>query len=292
MKRAFVSLVAGLATATAILSNTPAQSAVPTTPVPVKVVGMSAPANLWNQRITEVGACGVEARRVFASLQSDGKAQSTDHRPGRGRRHDARHLLQGRQRRHPDQRRVRRLATATRKYLDSLNVQVTATFWHEPHGDMDPADFRAGSQKFLTMMKAPDIAVGPILNGWLLDRQVSTFASYTSPSLLSQWDFVALDSYQNGTAENPGNLMPARAVPLLENWMDAQGYPNKPLGLGEYNGHTAAAIKAAGEAILSTPEVWFGLAWNSDTDTYSPLAGDRLTAYKKTKADTRAKKDC
>ncbi len=53
--------------------------------------------------------------------------------------------------------------------------------------------------------------------------------------------------------------------------MDAQGYPDKPLGLGEYNGHTAAAIKAAGDAILSTPEVWFGLAWNSDTDTYSPL---------------------
>ena len=86
--------------------------------------------------------------------------------------------------------------------------------------------------------------------------------------------------------------MPARAVPLLENWMDAQGFPDKPLGLGEYNGHTAAAIKAAGTAILSTPEVWFGLAWNSNTETYSPLVGDRLAEYKKTKADARAKKDC
>ncbi len=45
--------------------------------------------------------------------------------------------------------------TATRKYLDSLNVQVTATFWHEPHGDMDPADFRAGSQKFLDPDEGP-----------------------------------------------------------------------------------------------------------------------------------------
>ena len=115
---------------------------------------------------------------------------------------------------------------------------------------MDPADFRAGSQKFMDLMKAPDIAVGPILNGWLLDRQTATFASYTSPSLLSQWDFVAVDSYQNGTAESPGKLMPARAVPLLENWMDAQGFPDKPLGLGEYNGHTAAAIAAAGQAYL------------------------------------------
>jgi hypothetical protein len=181
---------------------------------------------------------------------------------------------------------------STRTYLDSLNVPVTATFWHEPHGDMDPADFRAGSQKFLTLMKAPDISVGPILNGWLLDNKVSTFASYTSPSLLSQWDFVAVDSYQSGTAANPGDKLPARAIPLLAKWMDGQGFPTKPIALGEYNGHTAAAIAAAGEAILSTPEVWFGLAWNSDTETYSPLTGDRLTQFKKTKSDTRVKNHC
>ena len=292
MKRAFVSLVAGLAVATTVLSSSPAQSATPTSPMPVKVVGMSAPSNLWNQRITEVGACGVEARRVFASLQSDGKAQSTVIKQAvtagmmpviSYKVANVDTLINGG---------YDAWLTATRTYLDSLNVQVTATFWHEPHGNMEPAQFRAGSQKFLTMMKAPDIAVGPILNGWLLDRQVSTFASYTSPSLLSQWDFVAVDSYQNGTQAAPGKLMPARAVPLLENWMDAQGFPDKPLGLGEYNGHTAAAIKAAGAAILSTPEVWFGLAWNSNTETYSPLVGDRLAEYKKTKADARAQKDC
>ncbi len=260
--------------------------------MPVKVVGMSAPSNLWNQRITEVGACGVEARRVFASLAVRRQGPVHDHQAGRHRGHDAGHLLQGRQRDTLISGGYDAWLTATRNYLDSLNVQVTATFWHEPHGDMEPAQFRAGSQKFLTLMKAPDIAVGPILNGWLLDRQVSTFASYTSPSLLSQWDFVAVDSYQNGTQAAPGKLMPARAVPLLENWMDAQGFPDKPLGLGEYNGHTAAAIKAAGAAILSTPEVWFGLAWNSNTETYSPLVGDRLAEYKKTKADARAQKYC
>ena len=54
-------------------------------------------------------------------------------------------------------------------------------------------------------MKAPDIAVGPILNGWLLDHRVADFASYTTPSLLKPWDFVAVDSYQNGTARTPAS---------------------------------------------------------------------------------------
>ena len=251
---------------------------------------MSAPSNLWDQRIKEVGACGVQARRVFASLDSTGKNQSSIIQQAvkagmmpviSYKVPNVDTLISGG---------YDSWLKATKNYLDSLDVQVTVTFWHEPHGDVDPADFRAGSQKFLTLMKAPDIAVGPILNGWLLDNKVSTFASFTSPSLLSQWDFVAVDSYQSGTAEAPGDKLPARAVPLLAKWMDDQGYPNKPIGLGEYNGHTAKAIAAAGEAILSTPEAWFGLAWNSDTDTYSPLTGDRLTEFQKTKADARAAK--
>ena len=57
--------------------------------------------------------------------------------------------------------------------------------------------------------------------------------------------------------------------------MDDQGFPDKPLGLGEYNGHTAQTIAATGQAILSTPEVWFGLAWNSDTGRKQRLEGDR-----------------
>ena len=173
--------------------------------MPVKIVGMSAPADLWSQRINEVGACGVEARRVFASLQSNGKAQSTMIKQAvtagtmpvvSYKVPNVATLISGG---------YDTWLTNTRNYLDSLNVQVTATFWHEPHGNMEPAEFRAGSQKFMTMMKAPDIAVGPILNGWLLDRQAATFATYTSKSLLGQWDFVAVDSYQNGTRPPPAS---------------------------------------------------------------------------------------
>jgi hypothetical protein len=268
----------------------PAQSAAPALPG-LKVVGMSAPANLWTQRLREVGACGAEARRIFANLQSDGRSQSTiiQQAVNAGMMPVVSYKVPS----------VATLNSGgydawlakTRTYLDGLGVQVTATFWHEPHGDMSAAKFRTGSKRFLDRVKAPRVAVGPILNGWLLDRQVSTFASYTDATLLAGWDFVAVDSYQNGTQSRPGSLLPARAIPLLENWLDSVGQPDKPIGLGEYNGFTAAAITAAGEAILSTPEVWFGLAWNSTGGTYAPLVGDRLSAYRATKADFRAQRD-
>lgn len=302
MKRAPLAL-AGLVTAMAVLGSTPVLSApaaqaarapmAPSAPAP-KIVGMSAPASLWSQRVKEVGSCGVEARRVFASLQSNGKSQSTVIEQARSagmmpvisyKVPSVATLLNGG---------YDSWLKATRTYLASLDIPVTVTFWHEPHGDMDPADFRAGSQRFLDLMKSsttPQIKVGPILNGWLLDNKVSTFTSYTSTSLLTQWDFVAVDSYQNGSAAQPGTRMPARAIPLLASWMDQQGFPDKPIGLGEYNGFTAAAIKAAGEALLSTPEAWFGLAWNSEGGSHAPLTGDRITAFQATKADARAQRD-
>jgi hypothetical protein len=253
---------------------------------------MSAPGNLWGQRISEVGACGVEARRIFASLQSDGRSQSKtiEQAVKAGMMPVVSYKVPS----------VATLIsggydawlTATRTYLDSLNVQVTATFWHEPHGDMSTADFRAGSQKFLDGVQAPDIAVGPILNGFLLDNRVADFAAYTSPELLKAWDFVGIDIYQAGTESNPG-AGAARGVVNLEAWMDKQGYPDKPIAVGEYNGYSAQTIAATGEALLSTPEVWFGLLFNSDVGAKgNVLEGEQITAYQQTKADKRAKKDC
>jgi hypothetical protein len=302
MKRACVSLVAVAAAATAVISTIPTQSATASTavaaapaPAPKKLVGFTSPADVWSQRIKTIGACGVEARRVFATLQSDGRAQSTviQQTVAAGmmpvisyKVPNVATLLSGG---------YDSWLKATRTYLDGLDVPVTVTFWHEPYGDLDPADFRAGSQKFLDLMKTTDIKVGPILNGWLLDSKVSDFAGFTSKSLLTQWDFVAVDSYQTGTAASPGSKLPGRAVPLLARWLDGQGFPDKKIGVGEYNGFSGSAMKAAGDTILSTPEVWFGLAWESATgatDTeYGPLVGDRLTAYQATKADSRAARD-
>lgn len=260
----------------------------PATPVAPKTIGMSAPSNLWDKRISEVGANGVKARRIFATLSSSGSSSLPLIKEA---------IADGMM--PVISYKVPSVATMInggydawlaklRTQLVGLNTPVTATFWHEPHGDMTPAQFRAASLKFFNIVDAPSIAVGPILNGWLLDRRVADFAAYTDANLLNKWEFVAVDSYQSGTVANPGQSMPARAIPLLENWMDSVGHPNKPLGVGEYNGFSAKAIADAGEVLLSTPEVWFGLAWNSQGGSYAPLTGDRITAFQKTKADARA----
>jgi hypothetical protein len=170
-------------------------------------------------------------------------------------------------------------------------VHTTATFWHEPHGDMTPAQFRSASERFLVNMAAPTVAVGPILNGWLLDRRVSDFASYTSPALLAGWDFLGIDIYQAGDPDNPG-AGAARGVHNVETWLDGQGFGDKPIVIGEYNGYSAETIAAAGEAILATPEVWIGMIYNSaHGGKGNVLDGAELEAYKSTKADDRALHD-
>ncbi len=260
----------------------------PVAPVTPKVIGMSAPANMWDTRIQEVGANGVRARRIFADLSESGSSQLPLIRKA-----IADGMTPVISYKVPNPATLANggydtwLATL-RTQLNDLNAPVTATFWHEPHGNMDPAVFRAASLRFFNGVDSPDIAVGPILNGWLLDRRVADFASYTDADLLNKWEFVAVDSYQSGTPTNPGTDMPARAIPLLENWMDSVGHPNTPLGLGEYNGFSAKAIADAGEILLSTPEVWFGLTWNSTAGAYAPLTSDRITAFQNTKADPRA----
>ncbi len=252
---------------------------------------MSAPDSLWSQRLAEVGSCGIEARRIFADLTSTGRDQSAliSQAVEAGMMPVISYKVPS----------VTTLnsggydawLTNVRTYLAGLGEQVTVTFWHEPYGEMTADEFRAGSRRFLDRVKAPTIAVGPILNGWLLDENAAVFATFTDPTLLEDWDFVAVDSYQSGTPAHPGTKLPARAIPLLAGWLDAQGQPDMPIGLGEYNGYSADAVAAAGEAILSTPEVWFGLVWNA-TERFQPLAGDCLRAFQATKADPRAAHDC
>ncbi|WP_457207369.1 CBM96 family carbohydrate-binding protein [Nocardioides sp. P5_C9_2] len=274
-------------TAPATPTNPPATSTTP------KVIGMSAPANTWDQRIQEVGASGVKSRRIFADLSSSGSSQLPLIRKA-----IADGMIPVVSYKVPDPVTMANggydawLATL-RTQLSGLGAPVTATYWHEPHGDMTPAVFRAGSQRFLDAVKTPSVSVGPILNGWLLDNLNASgranFAEYTSPELLAAWDFVGVDSYQEGTASAPNNaLLPARAVPQLASWLDTQGFPDKRIVLGEYNGFTGAAIAQAGEWILSTPELWIGNVWNVDHTTFSVLTGDRITAFQHTKADARA----
>lgn len=256
---------------------------------PKKIIGMSAPSTDWSTRLSEVGSSGVKARRIFANLNSTASDQT-----------DLINQAVADGMLPVCSWKVPSVATMNsggydawldrlNTYLGGLGTTVAAAYWHEPNGDMTGAEFQAGSQKFLDHITAQNVKVGPVLNGWLLDAKVSTFASFTSPALLAQWDFVAVDTYQAGTVDAPdATKWGGRAVPLLASWLDSQGFPNMPIGVGEYNGFTADSLQKGGEAILSCPELWFGLVWNSEGGLGHVLSGDRLTAYKATKADARA----
>ena len=171
--------------------------------------------------------------------------------------------------------------------LASYGLPTAVTFWHEPYGDMSGAQYAAASKQLLPVFKRGELRVGPLLNGWLLDNKVSTFASYCPDELFGIWDWMGIDAYESGTMESPGRRRPAERITALAAYVESRGY-YLPLGVGEYNGFSAQTIRAAGEALLSTPNVWFGCVWNSTGDRGLVLSGERLDAFRETLVDSRS----
>lgn len=257
------------------------------------IIGMSSPKPDWDTRLQQVGRTGVTARRIFADLNSDASDQM-----------DLVDWAHRNQFMPVFSFKVPSMASAaTGQYdawvkrlgdrLASYGKQTTVTFWHEPYGDdgVTAADFVKCNQRFAPLLKSSNVKFGPFLNGWLLDRQVNAFKTFTSPDLLKDgWDWLGIDTYESGTMTDPGVTKPAARIPLLVKFCADNGIPGKPLGVGEYNGYSAATIAAAGDAILATQQVWFGCMWNATTGKGYVLEGARLDAFKKTLADTRTRK--
>ena len=265
-------------------------------PVAAKVIGMSAPKADWATRLAEVGATGVKARRIFADLGVGPQHQSAlieqtvaagmlpvvSYKVGGNITGAASGTFDA-------------VATQAANYLASFNVPIAVSIWHEPNGDMTGPQFVAIQQRLVPKFKIGKLRVGPILNGFLLTQPnqqpgqgVDEFTTYTTPALLDLWDWFGIDTYQPGTLSSPGALMPVERLRVLVDWLGKQGHPAMPVGVGEYNGFSAAAITGMGEGLLSIPNVWFGCLWNVDEARAGVLTGSRLDAYKATKADARA----
>jgi hypothetical protein len=252
------------------------------------LIGMSSPASVWDQRVKEVGP-GLAARRIFADLGSGATSQirlvEQAHAAGMlpvisykvgG---DVDGAVSGR---------FNAVAEQAAARLVSYDRPTAVTFWHEPHGDMTPAQFVAASKQLLPIFKRGKLRVGPFLNGWLLDNQKAAFASYCPDELFAIWDWMGIDTYESGTLEAPGDRKPAERISAVAKYLKSCGHGKMPIGVGEYNGYSAKSIANAGEALLSTPNVWFGCVWNSTGGKGWELTGDRLTAFKKTLADPRS----
>jgi len=251
------------------------------------LIGMSAPAQLWNQRVAEVGA-GLTARRIFADLADGATSQlrlvEEAHAAGMlpvisyKARGDVARAMSGA---------YNAVAEQAAARLASYNLPTAVTFWHEPYGDMTGAQYAAASRQLLPIFKRGELRVGPLLNGWLLDNQRAAFASYCPDDLFGLWDWVGIDTYEAGTMYAPGPRKPADRIPALAAYVKSRGF-DLPLGVGEYNGYSASSIAAAGEALLSTPNVWFGCMWNANGDRAVKLTGDRLAAFRQTVAAAQA----
>lgn len=283
-------------TATPTSSPTPTQTTAPPPPEPAKkIIGMSAPAADWTQRVTEVGTQGLTARRIFADLADGPQDQANlirsavdagmmpvvSYKVGG----DINGAIAGTY----DTR-----AEQAADFLTSLDVPVAVTIWHEPRGDISGSQFVQLQTRLVPFFDGiGQLKVGPIMNGFLLTQRnqpagINEFASFTTPALLDAWDFFGIDTYQPGTQTSPGDLLPEERIYVLEDWLDSQGKPDMPIGVGEYNGFSATAIAGVGETLLSMPEVWFGCVWNSAAARAGTLTGTRLDAYRATKADPRA----
>lgn len=255
------------------------------------IIGMSALPDSWAARLAEVGPEAIGARRIFCNLTATGRDKET-----LIRRAIADGMIPVLSYKGTP---TTANTAALKAFLVSLNTTVAATFHHEPHGDMTPAEFRARSRVFLDGVKAPNVKVGPILNGWLLDNRVADWTSYTDAGLLRDWDFLGVDTYSEGTVAAPStSLLCGRAIPKVRAWLKDQGHPDKPQLVGEFNGQTVAAINHAATQILADPHMWIACLWNvdhaiSDKDPalkFNKLTGDRLQAFKTLKADKRVQK--
>ena len=243
---------------------------------------------MWDQRVSEVGG-GIAARRIFADLGAGATSQiklvEAAHAAGMlpvisykvgG---DVAGAVSGK---------YNAVAEQAAAKLASYGLPTAVAFWHEPNPDMTGAEYAAASRQLLPIFRRGELRTGPILNGWLLDRQQDVFASYCPEDLFGLWDWFGIDTYESGTMDNPGDNKPADRIPALSQFLAARGHGDLALGVGEYNGYSAATISAAGEALLTTPNVWFGCLWNSSGGKGVPLSGDRLAAFRQTLADPRS----
>lgn len=248
------------------------------------LLGMSAPANLWDQRVREVGP-GLQARRIFltgfdASLAKaqeacdDGMYPVLSFKTGG---HTWAQVAAG----NADAE-LRALATR----LNALSCDSFTAIHHEPAKDGAAKDWAAMQVHALPILGGPiggKVKVGVIGNGWWWSAKAQGYtdaeiAEYIPPAVIAVSDVIASDTYQT----SPTGEEPAPKMIRMAQWARRVGGV-RALGIGEFNGHTAASITNATAALAADPLFAWGCVWNSDGGEggiATPLEGDRLQAFR------------
>ena len=245
------------------------------------LLGMSAPLNMWNQRVREVGP-GLQARRLFftsfdASLSKAADACNAGMYPVMSFKTGSYSWAQvagG-----SADASLRALASK----LAALPCGVFVAIHHEPANDGAAADWAKMQVHALPILGGPaggNIKVGVIGNGWwwsvgkkgYSDAQI---AQYITPAVKAVSDVIASDTYQmTATSEEA-----APKIIRMSAWARRVGGV-KALGIGEFNAATASGITNAVKALAADPLYAWGCLWNADLNTVTALSGARLAAFR------------
>ncbi|HET8615435.1 MAG TPA: hypothetical protein VFL94_07910 [Actinomycetales bacterium] len=253
-------------------------------------IGMSAPRGQWEARLAQTGP--VQARRIFGQLGSPSSTvKLARSEVAAGRMPILSFKVPGNDWKGVASGKYDRQLRDLTSQLAALGGPVFVTLHHEPSGDGTPASYAAMMRHALPILGAPaSVDAGPIVNGYwwskgpqgLTDAEI---AQWLPADVLKVSETVAADTYQGGTAANPGEDAGVK-IRGLSAWATRVGVTS--LGIGEYNGLNAAAVKAAGDAILADPRFSFATIFNSDVNNRAAvswtLTGARLQAFRDTLA--------
>lgn len=260
-------------------SNTPEAPAAPISYANEKF-GMAAPADKWNERLAQVGREHINYRRIFLVGFDDGLNKVTETlnagmtpviswkttpyswaQVGSGAADSALRSLVSR--------------------LNAIPGNKILVLHHEPAKDGTANDFVAMQLRALPILKtANNVQVGIIANGWWWSAQNhgyndSEIAQWIPTSLKNVCDFIAADTYQEPDLSEDGSVRALR----LAAWARRTGGVSA-LGIGEFNGYTAASITNVMNVVKADPLFKWALVWNSGpTGLGTPLEGDRLNAF-------------
>lgn len=245
------------------------------------LLGMSAPLQYWNQRVSEVGS-GLQARRLFFNSFDASLSKATDtciaglypvisFKTGS---YSWAQVAAG-----SADAALRTLHTR----LAALPCHLFVAIHHEPATDGPAADWAAMQVHALPILGGPaggNIKVGVIGNGWWFspsnqgytDAQIAT---YITPGVKAVSDVVASDTYQMTASSEEA----APKIIGMAAWARRTGGVHA-LGLGEFNAATAGAITNATDALGADPIYAWGCLWNADGSTVTVLSGARLSAFR------------
>jgi hypothetical protein len=126
----------------------------------------------------------------------------------------------------------------------------------------------------LPMLDHDRIDVGAIGNGWWWSSTQQGFtdaeiAQWLTPAVRNVSEIIAGDTYQAGSPTSPGEGGSVKMLNMIS-WAKRNNVP--ALGVGEFNGYTAAEITAATSALASSPLFKFGAIWNSQCAGCIPVS--------------------